>query len=312
VKIPSAHLNLASKINPFRLKREGPVFCLLSVLLLLCLLITPAAAKSDDWKMTPTDLRVGDTLKITGTASPDAGVPFSVSHDMKLPVLNGRYKLELNNLPVPEWNKNLFTVRAEGVKNLKISDEVSILGIPYSLHLDVNANRGGIATVVQRDPPFLDKLFYNNNIVIEGDALKGKSSVQLEVKVDETLTADSNGKFALDYDTSALPPGEYVLKIGNKARAVELKPKLKPPHADFTAVAAGGRTPFKVQFIDESSGVITSRSWDFNNDGIPDSSAKNPVYSYQKAGTYKVTLTVGNSAGTSTKTHYVTVKLHGR
>lgn len=310
MKIPSAHLNFASKINPFGLKREGPVFCLLSVLLLFSLLISPAAAKVVDWKITPTDLHVGDTLKITVTASPGADVAFSVSNDQTLPVINGKYKLELINLPVPEWNNNIFTVRAEGVKNLKISDKVTILTIPYTLRLDVNANRG-IATVVQRDPPFLDKLFYNNNIVIEGDALN-VCPVQLEVKVDETLKAESNGKFVVDYDTSALPPGTYVLKIGNQARTIELKPKLKTPHSDFTAVATGGRTPLKVQFIDESSGVITSRSWYINNDKIAFSNAKDPVYRFKNPGKYWVTLTVGNSAGTDTKKHLVTVKLHGR
>ncbi|HEY5123989.1 MAG TPA: hypothetical protein VIK14_09665 [Ignavibacteria bacterium] len=274
MKIPSAHLNHASKINLARLKKERPLFCLLSVFILLGLLISPAAAKAVNWKITPSDLHVGDKLTITGTTSPGADVPFSVSHDMKLPVNDERYKLELINLPVPEWNNNLFTVRAERVQNLYISDEVTILGIHYSLHLDAKANKDGIATIVQRDLPFLDKLFYKNNIVIEGDALKGKSSVQLKVQVDETRTADSHGKFAFDYDTSALPSGTYVLKIGNQAKTIELKPKLQPPHAAFTAVAVQGRTPLKVQFKDKSTGVITSRSWDFNNDGKADSKAK--------------------------------------
>ena len=40
--------------------------------------------------------------------------------------------------------------------------------------------------------------------------------------------------------------------------------------------------------------------------------AKDPIYTYKNPGSYKVRLTVGNSAGTSTKTHIVTVKKHFR
>ena len=128
MKIPLINVHSTSEIKPVRITREGFTFGLLTMFILLCLLISPAAAATVDWKITPASPMVGDTLKITGTASRGADVAFSVSHDMKLPVTKGRYRLELNNLPVPEWNNNLFTVRAEGVKNLKISDDVTILG----------------------------------------------------------------------------------------------------------------------------------------------------------------------------------------
>ena len=59
--------------------------------------------------------------------------------------------------------------------------------------------------------------------------------------------------------------------------------------AGFRTVVSGGTT---VQFIDESLGNPTAWSWDFG-DG-QGSLEQNPVYTYQKEGTYLVTLTVSN------------------
>jgi hypothetical protein len=47
--------------------------------------------------------------------------------------------------------------------------------------------------------------------------------VLLNVTINETLTADSKGSFKFDYDTTALPAGEYVLTIGNKTQKIELQ-----------------------------------------------------------------------------------------
>jgi PKD repeat protein len=87
-----------------------------------------------------------------------------------------------------------------------------------------------------------------------------------------------------------------------------------PPHtapdANFTATPRSGSAPLMVQFTDISSKSPTSWSWDFQNDGIIDSKAKNPSYNYPSAGTYSVKLHVTNAYGSDTeiKTAYITVK----
>ena len=61
-------------------------------------------------------------------------------------------------------------------------------------------------------------------------------------------------------------------------------------------------------FTDASTGSPTAWSWDFETDGVPDSTAQNPSHTYATAGTYTVTLTVTGSGGaTSTATATVTV-----
>ncbi|AKB27733.1 Chitin binding protein [Methanosarcina siciliae T4/M] len=74
------------------------------------------------------------------------------------------------------------------------------------------------------------------------------------------------------------------------------------PEANFTADVTSGTAPLTVQFNDESTGVILDYAWDFDNDGIVDSTSQNPLFTYEAAGTYTVNLTVSNTGGSSTET----------
>ncbi|MFA6225682.1 MAG: PA14 domain-containing protein [Methanoregula sp.] len=80
-----------------------------------------------------------------------------------------------------------------------------------------------------------------------------------------------------------------------------------PPVADFIAVPRAGIAPLVVQFTDASTDA-QSWSWDFG-DGMPDSTAKNPVHTYTTGGSFNVTLVTTNSFGTATakKDKYITV-----
>ena len=57
------------------------------------------------------------------------------------------------------------------------------------------------------------------------------------------------------------------------------------PVADFNANPTSGYAPLSVQFTDASQNAA-SRSWDFNSDGIADSSEVSPAYTYTAPGTY--------------------------
>jgi beta propeller repeat protein/parallel beta-helix repeat protein len=77
------------------------------------------------------------------------------------------------------------------------------------------------------------------------------------------------------------------------------------PIADFSVNVTGGYVPLSVQFIDFSQNA-TSRIWDFDSDGVADSTDKTPVYVYPISGTYTVNLTVSNANGTSSRLYPVT------
>jgi PKD repeat protein len=70
------------------------------------------------------------------------------------------------------------------------------------------------------------------------------------------------------------------------------------PVASFTRTPSSGTAPLSVTFTDTSTNSPTSWAWNFG-DGSSGSTAQNPVHSYASAGTYNVTFTASNSAGTS-------------
>jgi PKD repeat protein len=79
------------------------------------------------------------------------------------------------------------------------------------------------------------------------------------------------------------------------------------PVASFSVSAASGTAPFIVQFTDTSTNAPTSWSWDFGDYGM--SAEQNPVHTYTRPGTYSVSLTARNSAGSTQviQTEYISV-----
>ncbi len=82
-----------------------------------------------------------------------------------------------------------------------------------------------------------------------------------------------------------------------------------PPSTEFSGSPLAGPAPLIVFFSDHSTGDITSWAWDFDNNGVVDSTEKNPVYTYTTPGTYTVKLTVTGPSGSDSevKTNYITV-----
>ena len=81
-----------------------------------------------------------------------------------------------------------------------------------------------------------------------------------------------------------------------------------PPFARFTANVLSGKAPLQVIFTDSSRGDVTTWQWDSGDGGT--SSNKSPTHTYNKSGTYSVTLTASGPGGTDTETKpdYLIVK----
>jgi PGF-pre-PGF domain-containing protein len=94
------------------------------------------------------------------------------------------------------------------------------------------------------------------------------------------------------------PSGYVVTSLGGSTVA---------PLAGFGANETSGTAPLTVQFNDISDNSPTSWSWNFGDGGT--STVENPVHTYTTAGTYNVTLTATNSAGSDsdTITDFITV-----
>ncbi|HDH10985.1 MAG TPA: PKD domain-containing protein [Nitrospirae bacterium] len=86
------------------------------------------------------------------------------------------------------------------------------------------------------------------------------------------------------------------------------------PAAAFTGTPTSGTVPLTINFTDNSTGYDQplSHEWDFDNDGVIDSTLRNPSYTYNSAGTYTVSLTVMDSDGSTnslTRMDYITACL---
>ncbi|NLZ31289.1 MAG: PKD domain-containing protein, partial [Methanomicrobiales archaeon] len=112
-------------------------------------------------------------------------------------------------------------------------------------------------------------------------------------------------------------PGEYTVSLTasnrfgsdtvTKIALINATPPTEAPVIHFSAPESRGTAPFKVLFSDESSGGPTAWLWDFGDGGS--SADQNAEHIYTEPGTYDVTLTCSNLAGSATHTRhgYITV-----
>ena len=78
------------------------------------------------------------------------------------------------------------------------------------------------------------------------------------------------------------------------------------PIAAFTQDVASGQVPLTVRFTNQSSGTITSYSWNFG-DGQSSTEAS-PVHTFNSPGLYNVTLTVTGPGGSSNVSRQISVQ----
>ncbi len=81
------------------------------------------------------------------------------------------------------------------------------------------------------------------------------------------------------------------------------------PVAAYVGTPRSGNSPLTVQFTDVSSNTPTSWLWDFG-DGVT-STLQNPTHTYSAVGSYTVSLTATNAAGSNTRVNvgYITATL---
>ena len=119
-------------------------------------------------------------------------------------------------------------------------------------------------------------------------------------------------------------PGVYTvtLKIRDAAGNEDAEEKADyiivsgPPFADFSADRIEIFSGEEVHFTDKTIGGVGALSyeWDFDDDGVIDSFEQNPVWSYEKPGTYTVVLKVTDEKGNTDveiKENYIRAVPHG-
>ena len=169
------------------------------------------------WEYSPQNPICGDTLYVNGSASPKEKVNVSVAFNKTVSVLDGKYEYTLENVTIPAGLNNLFTVEAKGGKNLNVR-------VKMTTWVTKSANASeGTAIVSQSNVPA-----GTYTVKIDGDAGEGASEVNLKITASQSIQADSIGNFSYSYNTTAVPPGNFEVKIGNIAKEIILGPHEKP------------------------------------------------------------------------------------
>jgi len=81
-----------------------------------------------------------------------------------------------------------------------------------------------------------------------------------------------------------------------------------PLEADFNASPIYGTPPLAVSFRNLSRGAYTSASWDFGDGGT--STELNPEHTFQKPGSFTITLTIYGSEGSDTEIKPACIYVH--
>ena len=181
---------------------------------------------------------------------------------------------------------------------------------PGTYEVELTAtNEGGFTTfsqtIVVADPPIasftrtIDEL----TVAFEDESVNDPNEWLWRFGDGTTSTAQSPSK---TYDEA----GTYRVTLvatndaGSSTEFARSITVAERPVADFDFEING----FTVAFDDETANGPTTWSWDFGDGVTVANPAQNPVYTFEQAGVYRVTLTASNEAGSSQETRRIVVR----
>lgn len=145
-------------------------------------------------------------------------------------------------------------------------------------------------------------------LTISDIAVNGLDWVQTQLQ-QNVLNAGEHATLTLTMNSTGLQDGLYFGQVMIHSNdpalpmaEIELRITLSPRTliAEFSAEPLTGYAPLLVNFISESYSTdgsqIIAWEWDFDGDGITDSTIENPSYTYHSAGSFPVSLMVVNDA----------------
>lgn len=243
----SIHLHKRQKESAFMITS-------FSVLILILLTISPAAAAVSSWELSPEKPVVGDTLRIEGSASPEEEIEVKVTFEKKVSVSEGEYEYILEGVKIPDGFDNRFTVQATGASDLNVRVKILIWVTKSS------EASGNTATVTQSNvPPGTYR------IKMDGNAKSGASTVNLKITAVQQIETDSDGDFSYSYNTKAVPPGDFEITVGSITKKVTLQEEetsamtsdYSSEETEYVTEQIPSETPEETEDIEEI-GIVSS------------------------------------------------------
>lgn len=145
-----------------------------------------------------------------------------------------------------------------------------------------------------------------------GGSISPSGSVSVSAGSNKTFSiTPSSGYRVLDVKVNGASVGavsQYTFTSVDANHTITASFIMKAPVAEFSAQPVSGKVPLTVNFTDLSTGVTSTRSWQFG-DGSG-SASQNPSHTYKSPGKFTVDLSVSGPGGsdTETKTDYIVVE----
>jgi len=181
--------------------------------LIATVLLPLASAAVSELFVTPENPVVGDTITISGTASPGESVNVVVSFKKSVSPSDGMYLYKMDRIEVPSGS-NTFTVTARDVVDLNVRLKLSLWWTESAVAT------GGTATVSHSN---LEPGIYSAQI--DGTPAAGTSHVTLDITAVQDIDADASGNFVYSYATNSIPIGDFQLNVGGLTKTITLSPK---------------------------------------------------------------------------------------
>ncbi|MCK5722060.1 MAG: PGF-pre-PGF domain-containing protein [Gammaproteobacteria bacterium] len=181
--------------------------------LIATVLLPPANAAVSELFVTPENPVVGDTITISGTASPSESVNVVVSFEKSVSPSDGMYLYRMDGIEVPSGS-NTFTVTARDVVDLNVRLKLSLWWTESAVAT------GGTATVSHSN---LEPGIYDAQI--DGIPIADTSHVTLDITAVQDIDADASGNFVFSYTTNSMPIGDFQLNVGGLTKTITLSPK---------------------------------------------------------------------------------------
>ena len=190
--------------------------------------------------------------------------------------------------------------------------------------------------VYSTSPNDANEIIYDVNSQANFEISASRGTVPFRVSINN-LSLGGNNSYEWDFNADNIPdsaslnppqqryaiPGQYTISLTvhgfdrygipkvSRAQAQVIALALKPDddldetydefdvEADFVADIIQGTAPLTVAFYNYSTGEITNYQWDFNSDGVIDSTEFEPIHTFSTTGIYEVKLKVSDGSATS-------------
>ncbi len=196
--------------------------------LIATVLLPPANAVVSELFVTPENPVVGDTITISGTASPNESVNVVVSFEKTVSPSDGMYLYRMDGIEVPTGS-NSFTVTAKDVVNLNVRLKLSLW---WTKSADAT---GGTATVSYSN---LEPGIYDAQM--DGIPTADTSPVTLDITAVQDIDADASGNFVYSYTTNSMPIGDFQLNVGGLAKTITLSAPRSDERSSGGGSSGGG------------------------------------------------------------------------